>query len=521
MRKHIEQTIDQETLFEEQEYYNTIAKDHIVRQYSRQSLFYFARNILGYDLINEDNQKWCIDIQNKLIPLFNVPKVDAVKLSHITKFLRLYPRETFKSTIFTVALPIWLLLLYPDLSIVLGSKVNAQAEAFFGEIKGHYESNAKFRYYFGNWTGPVWTNSDIIVSKRTKVGIKEPSIMAVGQRTTLTGTHADMGIIDDLVTERDRDSAAEREKSNNFFRDFEDLVRRGGITLVLGTHWHFTDAYARIKKDDERAQKDIGRKFWDIKSESCWDENRKPTFRVFNKPFLEDKLLKKGSIIFAANYENRPKPAETEIFPLDKFTMFDMDDFNYSHLLIYGYNDPALGKSKSACFAPILTAACDDSGTHPILYIIDADVKRRTPSRIIDDINEKHALFHYDRFRMESVGMQDFLREKAEESTYAIAREQAKEGISEEELYRQAIKLGLPVEPDVNLKGSKESRIEALEYPINAGYIRIRSDWLVAPNDYAELIDQLVEYPIHGYKDGPDCLAGLWRMSQRLVGIAG
>lgn len=509
----------------EQRYYSVVAQDFIVKQYAMNSFFYFAKDILGYNLLNEDNRVWCNYIQGKIPHILKIPKEDAVKKSRlIKKFLRLYPRETYKSTVLTVALPIWLLLQFPNLSIIVGSKVNMQAEGFLREITSHYETNKKFRYFFGNWIGSTWTDSEIVISKRTKVGIKEPSIMAVGQKTTLTGVHVDLAIIDDLVTERDRDSAAERERSNNFFKDFEDLVRRGGITIVVGTHWHYSDAYSNIKKEDERMFRDVGRRFWDIDSRACWDEKRNPLYKVFTKEFLEDKLLKKGSIIFAANYENRPKPSETEIFPIHKFTTFDMRELNLDVLLIYGYNDPALGKSKSACFAPILTAACDDSGPHPILYIIDADVKRRTPSRIIDDIQEKHVAFQYDRFRMESVGMQDFLREKTEEESYVRAKEAAKKEdkeLSQEELITQVIRLGLPVEEDAILKGSKESRIEALEYPINAGYIRIREDWLTAPNGYAEFIDQMTEYPIHSYKDAPDCLAGLWRMSQRMVGIIG
>lgn len=506
-------------------YYSIIAQDYLVKQYATSSFFYFAKDILGYSLLNEDNRAWCNYIQKRIPAILNIPKEDAVKKGRIIKkFLRLYPRETYKSTVFTVALPIWLLLQFPNLSFVIGSKVNMQAEGFLREITNHYESNSKFRYYFGNWVGPTWTDSEIVVKKRTEVGIKEPSIMAIGQKTTLTGVHVDMAIIDDLVTEKDRDSVAERERSNNFFKDFEDLVRRGGITLVLGTHWHYSDSYAGIKKEDERMFQDTGRRFWDIDSRSCWDKNRKPTYKVFTKEFLEDKLLKKGSIIFAANYENRPKPAETEIFPIHKFTTFNMHDINLDAFPIYGYNDPALGKSKSACFAPIITAACDDSGPHPILYIIDADVRRRTPSRIVDDIQEKHLIFKYDRFRMESVGMQDFLREKTEEESYVRARaeaEMADKALSQEELVNKAVMMGLPIEEDSKLKGSKESRIEALEYPVNAGYIRIREDWLTAPNAYYEFMDQMTEYPIHGYKDGPDCLAGLWRMSQSVIGIIG
>lgn len=495
-----------------EDYYATLARDTAVKKASLYSLYFFSKNILGYNLLNEDNKQWCEDA-NEIKRVLSIPKGKITK--DITRFMKLYPRETYKSTLFTVSLSLWLLANFPNLSILISSKAQNRAGSFLQEIKNHCEKNDKFKYYFGNWRGDIWQNSYVVISKRKDVGIKEPSILTAGMDTTLTSIHVDIAILDDIVGVEDRDSAAERQSSKNYFKDMDDLVRRGGVTLVVGTHWHFDDAYKEIKEENEKKQ------FWDIKSESCWDEDHNPNFLVFTKEFLEDKLLRKGSVFFSANYENEPISSESTLFAMDKMVWFEMEDMNWKQMPAYGYNDPALGKNKSGCFAPIITAKIDYSGKYPILYIVDADVNRRSASNIVDTVQLKHEMFSYDRFRMESVGMQDFLREKTEDRSYEIARSRMKKEDLEdgEKLLNEASLVGLPVEPDSSLKGSKESRIEEIEYPITAGYIRFRKDWKTAPGNYRELIDQLTQYPVHKYKDGPDCLAGLWRMTKITAGV--
>ena len=102
-------------------------------------LFYFAKHILGYSLLSES-------VHQPLCDILSFRHVDYPR----KRKLILLPRDTFKSTIGTIALPIHLLTRSPNLSILIDCEVFGTAKGFLSEIKARLEEPA-FQARYGNW----------------------------------------------------------------------------------------------------------------------------------------------------------------------------------------------------------------------------------------------------------------------------------------------------------------------------------------------------------------------------------
>jgi predicted phage terminase large subunit-like protein len=127
-----------------------------------------------------------------------------------------------------------------------------------------------------------------------------------------------------------------------------------------------------------------------------------------------------------------------------------------------------------------------DSATG-ILYVLDADIKRRKPDQLIEDIFEYHRLRRYINFGIEANQFQqllcDMLRQRARERG-----------------------LNVPVR-DIKNSADKDGRIQRLQALIGSGKLQFS-------RRHGMLLDQLRQFPMGAHDDGPDAL----EMAVRLTG---
>ena len=93
--------------------------------------------------------------------------------SRATRKIIVEPRGTFKSTLGSVAYPIWRLLRDPNLTILLDSELYTNSKNFIREIKGNLDSE-RMRLFFGEQKGSKWDEAEITIKTRTR-NIKEAS----------------------------------------------------------------------------------------------------------------------------------------------------------------------------------------------------------------------------------------------------------------------------------------------------------------------------------------------------------
>jgi predicted phage terminase large subunit-like protein len=128
------------------------------------------------------------------------------------------------------------------------------------------------------------------------------------------------------------------------------------------------------------------------------------------------------------------------------------------------------------------------------MYVLDADLERRHPDRIIQDVLEKARWLRrefgaqYTAFGAETNQFQWFLKER-------LAAESAAAGIY------------LPL-VEVRAASDKVLRIQSLQPDIRNGY-------LLFSRDQTELLRQLEQFPLGRHDDGPDALEGAVRLCKQ------
>ena len=132
---------------EAQKIKDTIA---LLRQAAWNSLFVFSKSVLGYSLMEEDPHRelceylekavlssWEIEV--KFVPTILTPGVK--ELPDNNKILLMLPRGSFKSTVASIALPIWLFWHNPNLRIMLDCATLPNAKLYVAAIKDHIDNN--------------------------------------------------------------------------------------------------------------------------------------------------------------------------------------------------------------------------------------------------------------------------------------------------------------------------------------------------------------------------------------------
>lgn len=150
------------------------------------------------------------------------------------------PRGTFKSSIASVAYPIWRIIHNPNIRILIDSEIFANSKNFLREIKGHIAGNDEFIKHFGNIVGPLWNEAEIIVSTRSKP-LKEPSIACSGVEAGKTSQHYDLIIADDLSSYMNTRNPDVAKKTIDHYRLYKSLLEPEGTIVIIGTRYSELD----------------------------------------------------------------------------------------------------------------------------------------------------------------------------------------------------------------------------------------------------------------------------------------
>lgn len=193
--------------------------------------FFFSKYFLGYK-----DLEW--GVHGQFINVFE---------SKATRKIVVMPRGTFKSTLGSVAYPIWRLLRDPNLTILLDSELYSNSKNFLREIKHHFES-ARMSQVFGDQVGPKWDEGEIILKPRTK-NIKEASITVGGLGTTKVGQHYGCIIGDDYNSPQNSETPEKCQKVIDHVRYNLNILNPGGEYLFIGTRYAERDVIGWLLGD--------------------------------------------------------------------------------------------------------------------------------------------------------------------------------------------------------------------------------------------------------------------------------
>lgn len=193
--------------------------------------YFFAKYFLGYKDLERD-------VHGQFICVFE---------SSAPRKLVVMPRGTFKSTLGSVAYPIWRLLRNPDLTILLDSELYSNSKNFIREIKVHFQSE-KMTTFFGPQVGPKWDEGEIILKSR-HANRKEASITAGGLGTTRVGQHYDLIIGDDYNSPQNSETPEKCQKVIDHVRYNLNILNPGGEYAFIGTRYAERDVIGFFLKE--------------------------------------------------------------------------------------------------------------------------------------------------------------------------------------------------------------------------------------------------------------------------------
>jgi len=224
-------------------------------------------------------------------------------------------RGTYKTSAIMTLGAIWYSFFYYNQTILLVRKEeDRQAKATLAEIRQYLNSD-KMRYLYKEFykvETPIIEENHKQVQLATRETIsKEKSIEACGIGSSITGSHYDKIICDDVVTIKDRISKAERDRTKIFIQELVNIIKRGQKVKVIGTPYSKDDAFSilpdPLRYDVYFMQKHVK----DLTSEE-----------------IEKIKSKMTRSLFSINYELKHVSDEEKIFKDAKYIDFDMTAVN-------------------------------------------------------------------------------------------------------------------------------------------------------------------------------------------------
>jgi len=385
-----------------------------IAQRCRYDLYYLAKNILGYDLMEEHvHADVCLTtraIYKSVPPEYELPESTGPTLGMNDQFiptnnnfLFLLPRGTFKTSVVTIGLSCQFLLNEPNGRILLDSETYGKAKAFLAEIKGHMEQNYKFREVFKAIHGMypndsnrkselLWTNTELNIAARTKPR-KEPSISCAGVDVTKNGMHYDLIIGDDLHSEKNTTNREQIQQVIDHWKLAYSLLDPGCPMIIIGTRWDFNDLYQHIL-DNERERFNI------LIRKAIRDDGTLLFPERLSQQFLDATRKTQGTSIFSKQYQNEPVDADTADFKHSYFKRKALAEVELIPMNWYLQVDPSY-EGKSSDYAALTVVGMDYQRQLYLRYVMRG---KMTYGEIINATFELFNKFPIKRIAFEVIG---------------------------------------------------------------------------------------------------------------------
>lgn len=378
------------------------------RRWSDNSLFFFAKHVLGYDkLVDRVHEPICLMLQD--------PRRTRVNIT--------MPRKFFKTSLASIAYPLWKPCarnLNHTMLLVMNTVENAMPK--LGELKKHVESNQTFRALYPevipDFNKTTWGAKHACLKRPGLHGT--PTWNLAGSTSAVTSGAYDELNLDDLLTADEGD--ADMEESRIPSR--RDILRAiqwyvgcvsllndplGGRINNIGTRWAENDLVAYVLSHS----REFARNNYELRAvdglEIAQDEDGffqivggKSTMpEVYPVAALNAVLETTGTTLFRLWYQNEPMDPAELIFNLDSdenyYRPHDMPDGWMDGLRKYTAVDLAYSSGEKSDNTAIVTLGVDEAETR---YILDVQYGKFQP---MDTVERLFAV--YEKFKPRQIGL--------------------------------------------------------------------------------------------------------------------
>lgn len=426
---------------------------------------------------------------------------------HTMKEIFLAPRGSFKTSVLK-AFMVYCYLRNPNIRMVYGRAGHEDAKKVLRSVREAFETNPVILDTWGNVkdTASSWSE-DSITCARSNYTLTEPTIDTTALGMSLTGTHPDLVMLDDLVNDVNYMSELTTERSRELLLSAEPVIEKGGSIIVSGTRWQPNDVYGWLMAQDDQLEEEGKERQWHryIRSVYLDAEHTELYFpdRI-NEDFLKQKResLRNSMRLFSSWYYNLPYEEGTKLFPMADLNFYEAKFWRFPAPYLEFANgdqvpvyvsmtiDPAPTVGKYSDFTGVTVVGCDNQG---IWWLLWAEALKLTPSALAAAIYSLVLKFAPDVIGIET-GQAD---------PEFVSRLQTK--INDEEMLienRPSVLSYSPKSDERRGERGKNQRIEALEPYFREGYI-----YLPKGGHIRELLLQLDGYPSLDHDDVLDALA--------------
>ncbi len=380
------------------------------------------------------------------------------------------PPRHMKSTIVSECLPAQLISNDHQAEVIIASYNQMQARKMARACRLKFDEDLHVR---------IWGKTQFAVDAADEFQVLgklngRPNLIAAGVGAGLTGSGADLLIIDDPVKDmQEADSQTYRDRVYDWYASVaETRLSPHGKKLLVMTRWHHDDLAGRVLNDNPDDWQVLNLPAISDDGNALWPER-------FPVEDLERRRKAMGSRVFEALYQGRPTPLEGGLFRREWIR----------------YGDP-LGEDAVRC-RYWDKAATSGGGDWTVGTLMATMGDGRF---VIEDVV---------RTQSSSYEVQQLIRSTAERDgpnvRIVMEQEAGSSGVDVIDLYRRTILQGYDFHQD-KVTGNKQLRATGLSASMEGGNVSIvRAPW------NREWVDELCQFPLGPHDDQVDSASGAFR----------
>lgn len=454
-----------------------------LRAKAEESLYFFAKGVLGFDWLDK----------NIHLPICKI--LEQYKTKRRVRIV--LPRSWLKSTLVTIAYPIWRAVRDRNIRVLVVQNSHVNACKKLAVIRGKFETCDMFRTLFPDMLPDkkcTWTTDQLCIPR--SVQNAESTFEAAGTRTAVVSRHYDLIIeddtvapdLDDLTEVNTLPSKDDVEQAIGWHRLASPLLvsMLESQIIIVGTRWFEKDLISWNKENEpsyegyERAVKE---------TDGVADEHGELTWpSKFPQSVLDELVAAVGPYLFSCLYMNKPIRSGDMIFQPEWFQFYaDPPRDLVCYTTVDLASDPDTAKGDPDYNVVLTTGKDMNTGR---IYVLEYFRKRCNPSEVIDVIFD-----HVRRFSPVKVGIESVAYQKS--MIYWVRERMRADG-----------KYFL-IEALTHGKKSKNTRIQGLQPLVNSGMLMFKRHHTV-------LIAELTAFPLSTYDDVSDALSmqiPMWAMT--------
>lgn len=265
------------------------------------------------------------------------------------------PRHS-KSSMVTLAFPIWLILNDPSLNILIVNAELSLSEKFGIDLRDYINDFSKTT---GVYVSDVKHSSTHLKFEDEYGNLYKGSIKLVGASGGITGQDADYLIIDDPYKGFEDITPGQLDKKIEWFKT-KIVQRREPHTklIICHTRWHTNDLQGYLRENNPDDYEFIEFPAIDDNDVPLWSER-------FNITFLKKQLEEMGERLFSSIYQQKPMDMSGSFFNTDSLRFEEHTRTNYT----YGqtvrswdlaYSDESKGQVNDSTASCLMTRTIDN-----------------------------------------------------------------------------------------------------------------------------------------------------------------